>query len=158
MKIMTKLTTAAALAAALVYGQGFGRMGGDRTPPDPAAMIARRVEMLTKLLTLTDAQKTQATTIFTTAQTASSSLRTSSQTARESLSAAIKSNNTSLIDQLSANLGTLSGQLTAIESKADAAFYAILTSDQQSKYDEVPRGGMGGGPGGPGPMRGGQVR
>jgi len=37
----------------------------------------------------------------------------------------------------------------SIQSKAEAAFYAILTPEQQAKYAEGP-GGMGGGPRGMG--------
>jgi hypothetical protein len=42
----------------------------------------------------------------------------------------------------------LNGQLTAITAKAEAAFYAILTTDQQKIYATLPQGGRGG-PGGP---------
>ena len=70
------------------------------------------------------------------------------RTANQSLVDAVKKNDTAAIDQVSANIGTLQGQLTAIQSKADAAFYAILTPDQQSKYHIGPMGGPGGmGPG-----------
>jgi hypothetical protein len=51
---------------------------------------------------------------------------------------------------LAAASGTLDGQLTAINSKAEAAFYAILTADQQTKFVSIPRRGPGG-PGGPPP-------
>ncbi len=120
-------------------------------------MVARHVQRLTTLLGLTTAQQTQATTIFINAATASQSLRTSVHTNRQSLSDAIKKNDTASIDTLSTALGTLTGQLTSIQAKADAAFYAILTADQQAKYDELGHGGMGpgmgpmGGPGGFGP-------
>jgi len=65
---------------------------------------------------------------------------------------AVKKNDTAAIDQLSATIGTETGQLSAIQNKADAAFYAILTPDQQAKYDKAgPRGrglpGMMGRPG-----------
>ena len=54
---------------------------------------------------------------------------------RQSLGDAVKVNNTVSIDQIAANIGTLQGQITAINSKADAAFYAILTADQKAKLD-----------------------
>jgi hypothetical protein len=113
-------------------------------------MIADRVNMLTAQLNLTDAQKASATTIFTNASTASESIRTSMQSNRTSLEAAIQKNDTTSIDQLSVTSGTLQGQLTAINSKAEAAFYAILTATQKTAYDAMPHGGPGGGPGGPG--------
>jgi hypothetical protein len=78
-------------------------------------------------------------------------------TATGNLLAAVKNNATSVIDQLSSAIGTLNGQVLAIQSKADAAFYAILTSDQQTKLDQSGGlngpGGFGGGPGGPPPGR-----
>ena len=121
------------------------------SPPDPQTMIQMRVDFLATQLSLTDDQKAKATTIFTNAFTASQTIRSNLQTARESLFSAVKKNDTAAIDQLAATMGSLTGQLTAIESKADAAFYAILTTDQQAKYDEMPRGGPGGGPGPMGP-------
>ena len=128
---------------------------GPGTPPDPATMIARRVNMLAAELSLTDAQKAGATTIFTNAYTASESIRTSLQANRTSLNTAVKNNDTAAIDQLSAAAGSLDGQLMAINNKADAAFYAILTAAQKAIYDSMPGGGRGpGGPGGGPMMRG----
>ena len=128
-------------------GPGHGPGG---TPPDPQAAIEMRVNFLTAALSLTDAQKAQATTIFTDAFNAGQTAHTNLQTARQSLAAAVKKNDTAAIDQIAAAIGTLDAQLTAINAKADAAFYAILTPDQQAKYDSMPHGG----PGGPGPMGG----
>jgi Spy/CpxP family protein refolding chaperone len=113
-------------------------------------MIQHRVEQLTTLLGLTTAQQAQATTIFTNAVAASQSVQSSLHTDRDSLAAAIKADNTATIDQVSATIGTLQGQITAINAKSDAAFYAILTPDQKTKYDALPHGGPGGGFGPPG--------
>ncbi|MBC8167274.1 MAG: Spy/CpxP family protein refolding chaperone [Bryobacteraceae bacterium] len=137
MNHFSKLLTATALSAAFLLAQGPGTRFG--SPPDPARMIERRVNMLANRLTLTDSQKSQATVIYTQAQTAGATIRTSIQPIFTSLSTAVKSNATATIDQLSAQLGTLTGQLTAIDRKADAAFYVILTPEQQAKFDD--RGG-----------------
>lgn len=147
---MKKTMTMILLSAAMAFAQGPRGNGG--APPDPAQMIEMRVNMLANQLSLTEAQKTQATKIFTDAQTASETARTAMQTARESLGDAIKKNNTASIDQLSRDIGAATTELTSIESKAQAAFYAILTADQQAKFDSMPGRGMGmGGPmGGPG--------
>jgi len=114
-------------------------------------MVANQVARLTNLLTLTTAQQAQATTIFTNALTAITPLQTSEATARQALPAAVKSNATSTIDTLSATIGSLSGQIIDIQNKADAAFYAILTSDQQSTLSQTNflngPGGFGPGPG-----------
>jgi len=122
-------------------------------PPDPATMVQRRVKFLTTLLSLTDAQASQATTIFTNAQTAASSLETSLRDARQAMAAAVKNNDTAAIDTQATSAGTMMGQLMAIQGKANAAFYAILTADQKTKFDQL---GHGFGPGfGPGGMGGG---
>ena len=136
------------LAATLAFAQTT------RTPPDPATMAQMRVNRLATELSLTDAQKTTALSIFTSAYTAAQTVQTNLQTNRQSLATAVKNNDTAGIDQLAAASGTLSGQLTAINSKADAAFYAILTAAQKTLYDAAPHGGPGGrgGPGGPGGM------
>ena len=149
MNNFSKLLASAALSAALVLAQPpgeHGRPGGP--PPDPQTRIQNRVNFLATLLSLTDDQKAQATTIFTNAYTAAQSASSSVQTARQSLSDAVKKNDTATIDQVSATIGSAEGQITAINAKADAAFYAILTPDQKTKYDAMPHGG----PGGMGPM------
>ena len=157
LKKVAVLSLAAGLSTALVFAQSPRRRNTEGTPPDPQTMIERRVNFLAKMLDLTDAQKASATSIFTNAYTASQSVHTSLQTNRQSLSEAVKKNDTAAIESLSEKIGALTGQLTAIESKADAAFYATLTADQQAKYDEMPRMGPGApggrmGPGGFGPQ------
>lgn len=156
MRRLARFCAAAGLSAALVFAQGMGRRGERGAPPDPQAMIEMRVNMLAKVLNLTDAQKAQATSIFTNANTASQSIHPNLQSARQSLADAIKKNDVAAIESLSVTTGTLMGQLTAIESKADAAFYSMLTAEQQAKFDTMPRGrfgpGMGGPGGGPGMM------
>src|SRR5258706_1686680 len=154
MKTLLRLITLATLLAAAMMAQRLGPRNGGGTPPDPATMAQHQVERLTTLLNLTTAQASQATTIFTNAATTSAALQTTLGTDRTSLQAAIKSNAATTIDQLSTAIGTLQCQVLSIQSKADAAFYAILTSDQQTKLDSLGgfgRGGFGPGPGGPPP-------
>lgn len=143
---------ATALCALLSAQEPGGPMGG--TPPDPQSMIKMRVGYLTKLLTLTDAQQTKATTVFTDAYTQGEAVRQNLQNNRQSLSAAVRKNDGAAIETLATTAGTLTGQLVGIESKAEAAFYAMLTPDQQTKYDAMPRRG----PGGRGPMGGDGMR
>ena len=149
MKPTVKLLTFGILCAGLSLAQ--------RPAPDPAMMVQRQVEHLTSRLTLTSAQQAQANTIFTKAQADNQSLMSSLHQAHTSLSAAIKSNDANAIATLSAQIGTLNGQMMANNSKAEAAFYATLTPDQQSKYTPG-AGGFGGfagrGPGGPPRTRG----
>jgi Spy/CpxP family protein refolding chaperone len=128
------------------------------TPPTPAQIAANQVARLTKLLDLTSTQQASATTIFTTEQTTLATLRTSMQTARMALQTAITSNDTATIGTDATQIGTLTGEEVLAQATAAAAFYAILTADQQAKYETLGPlgggpGGFGGpgGPGGPGP-------
>jgi Spy/CpxP family protein refolding chaperone len=146
------LFAAGILTAVIAVGQGHG---GNGTPPDPATRVQRQVEHLTKLLTLTDTQATSATKIFTDEQAAVQTADANNQTNRTALADAVKKNDVASIDRLSAALGSTSGQVTAIHAKAQAAFYILLTPDQQTKYDTLHSGGPGGFAG---PMGGGYGR
>ena len=140
------------LASAMMAQRPFGVLTS-ATGPDPATVVANQVERLTKLLTLTTAQATQATTIFTNSLAAVTPLQTSLHADYTSLETAVKSNATATIDSLSSNIGTLTGQIVDIQNKADAAFYAILTTTQQTTFNSRGSGGRGFGPGGPGGPR-----
>jgi Spy/CpxP family protein refolding chaperone len=146
----------ATLSASLVFGQASN---ATPTAPTTAQIVANLVQRLTALLTLTTAQQTQATTIYTTEQTALSTLNTSMQTARTALQTAIKANDLTGIITQATQIGNLTTQQVEDQAKAEAAFYAILTADQQTKYNQLHsvglggRGGAGGGFGGRGPGR-----
>jgi Spy/CpxP family protein refolding chaperone len=137
------------VCASFVFAQGPG--GG---PPTAAEMVSRQVEHLTTQLTLTSAQQTQATSIFTASQTSIATLQTSMRTARTALQAAIPKNDMATITNEATQIGNLTAQVTADQAKAEAAFYLILTADQQTKYAAALANGGGrggfGGPGGPG--------
>jgi Spy/CpxP family protein refolding chaperone len=144
------MIVAAVFAAALFAQHPFGTLTSS-TPPDPATIVANQVARLTSLLTLTTAQQAQATTIFTNALNAITPLQTTINTDYTSLATAVKSNATATIDQLASAIGTAEGQILSIQNKADAAFYAILTTNQQTRLNQRPfPGGVGFG-GGPGP-------
>lgn len=116
--------------------------------PDPATMATRQVDRLAKLLTLTTAQQSQATSIFTNAAITEAAVRTNLRTAQTALQAAITKNDTASIDNLSSQIGSFTGQELDSSSKAQAAFYSILTADQQAKYTALHGPGGMGGPGG----------
>jgi Spy/CpxP family protein refolding chaperone len=121
-------------------------------PPSPAEMAKRQVKTLTTLLSLTSAQQQQATTIYTNAATAEQTLRESDKTAHDNLQTAIKNNDATTIDEVANTLGQSAAQLTSIKAKADAAFYQVLTAEQQTKLSDLESQHIGllGGPGGPG--------
>jgi Spy/CpxP family protein refolding chaperone len=127
----------------MAFAQGHGP-GNGGTPLDPATAVQKRVEFLTKMLTLTDTQATAATKIFTDEIAAATAASANAEADRTALAEAVKKNDTASIDRLAAELGTINGKVIAIHGKADAAFYVLLTPDQQTKYDTLRHGGMGG--------------
>jgi Spy/CpxP family protein refolding chaperone len=125
-------------------------------PPSPTEMAKHQVKRLTTLLSLTSAQQQQATIIYAAAAKAEQTVRESQKEVHENLRSAIKNNDTATIDQVSNTLAQSMGQLTSIKAKADAAFYQILTPDQQTKLSELEsqhRGPLDG-PDGPPPAMG----
>ena len=126
MKQTLKYITLGVICAGLSLAQN--------TPPSPAGMVQHRVQHLTQALTLNSGQQAQATTIFTTEQNANQPIMASLKVAHTSLTAAIKTNNTVDIATISGQIGNLEGQITQNEATANAAFYGILTPDQQAKY------------------------
>ena len=123
-------------------------------PPDPATMVQHRVQFLTTMLNLTQAQQTQATTIFTNAAQSQSTTMQNMKTAHDALQTAIKNNDSAAIDQAANTIGSLTTQMTAAHARAEAAFLQTLNGDQQNKFLQLGphgRGMRGHGPGGPGP-------
>ena len=112
----------------------------------PGADGGRRLNYLAGYLGLSDSQKQQAQPIFEAAESASETARGQMASARDALRAAIKANQPdSELDRLAAALGVIEGQLASIRAKAEAKFYALLTAEQKTKYDEI--GNRAGGPG-----------
>jgi Spy/CpxP family protein refolding chaperone len=141
-KSITRLVSVAALTTVALLAQGAhpengGGGSGSANPPDVATIVAHQVSFLTTLLTLTTGQATQATTIFTTALNSITPIDTQITTAQTALSAAIKSNTAATITTQAAAIGTLEGQIVAIQANADAAFYLLLTADQQTKLNNL---------------------
>jgi Spy/CpxP family protein refolding chaperone len=130
---MKKVITVAfaALTAISTFSQGPPQ------PPSPAQRVQHEVKYLTTLLSLTAAQRQQATAIYTNSATAEESVHQSLRSAHESLRTAIKNNDATSIDQASNALAQEIAQSTSTKAKADAAFYQILTPDQQSKLSEL---------------------
>jgi len=110
---------------------------------------SRRLDFLAGYLGLSDTQKQQAQAIFDAARQAATAARGQLLSARDALRAASKANQSEAeLDRLASAAGAMEGQLAAIEAKAFAKFYALLTADQEMKYDEMrKRAGPGPGPG-----------
>jgi hypothetical protein len=143
-RFITRTAAIAALSVSTVLAQGMlhsnemhngmGAGSGSTTnPPDVATIVAHEVSFLTNLLTLTTGQQTQATTIFMDALNSVTPLQTAINTAHTALATAVKANDTTAITTQATAIGTAEGQIVAIQAKADAAFYALLTADQKTK-------------------------
>jgi Spy/CpxP family protein refolding chaperone len=158
-QVVVSLLALAMLASA--QGQPQGRRRGEGGPPgapggpDPQQMLQQRIDFLASSLSLTEAQKTQATNLFTEAAKSAAPLQLQIRETRRSLQVAVRANNAEQIEKFAATIGTLTGQSTAITSKAEAQFIGSLTAEQQGKLPEsgLMMFGGGGGPGGPGGRR-----
>jgi Spy/CpxP family protein refolding chaperone len=135
-----------ALAAQMAFTQNT-----PPTPPSPAEMAQQHIQHLATMLSLTPAQQQQAQSIMTTLLTSEQAGHDQMRQTHEALLAAVKANNAAGIQQAANTVGSLTAQGIADHAKAAAAFYQILTPDQQTKFNEMLP--MMFGPGGPGPMR-----
>ena len=142
----TSLVHRGASCAIITVALLTAQTGAPPSPPSPAQRVADQVARLTAALGLNSAQQAQATTIYTDLQTAMASVMASMKTAHDALNAAVLSNDAATITAQAAQIGSLTAQQTESRAKADAAFYAILTADQQTRYKQLPHGGPGGGP------------
>src|SRR5208283_454253 len=121
----------AALMASVVFSQPA------TTPPSlptTAQIVTNMVAHFTTLLDLTTTQQASATTIFTTQQTALQAVQTQMQTAQAALQTAITSNTG--LSAAATLIGNLTAQQVLAQATGAAAFYAILTPDQQTKLTE----------------------
>lgn len=137
------------LLAAMAMASPFSRAQTAPTAAQMAQMIVQRYSMV---LGLSSTQGEEAVTIFTTEETTEATIRTAEQTAEKSLLTAIEGNDSSTIATVAATLGGLRGQEIHAQATAEAAFYAILTTEQQTRFAQVLEqsgSDLGGGPGGP---------
>jgi len=100
--------------------------------PKTDAKTSKYVRTLTAALSLTTDQQGQAASIFSAAQGTRTTLRTSKKTALQNLVAAVKANDQAAIGQLAVTIGTLKAQMVSTGANAHAAFYRILTLNQQA--------------------------
>lgn len=142
--LVTGLACAQGMGPGMAPGQGPGQVLGmthvpnaPATAPDPAAMVARRVEMLTKVLDLTSTQATAVTKIFTDEIAQVKAARAKLDGVPAKLQTAVKTDDLGAIGTLSQTIGTVHGEVVAIQSKAQAAFRLILTPDQIAKLDAL---------------------
>ena len=132
-----------ALVASLALVQAAAQpRGGFRTwARETVAQMAVR-------FALSESQKQQALVVYMKVEEDSQPLEKKIADQRMALRDAVKNNAPEWqIDQMSGAVGSLTAQLTAIETKGEARFYALLNAEQRQKWDQ-PFRGPGRGPGG----------
>ena len=98
----------------------------------------RRLDFLASRLSLTDAQKQSAQSIFDETRTAAKPVREQLRETRQALAAAVKAGRIdSELTEIATRQGTLMGQLSAIRAKGFAKLYAQLTPEQREKADQM---------------------
>jgi Spy/CpxP family protein refolding chaperone len=106
-------------------------------------MAQHHLQFLTTVLSLTSAQQQQAQTLMTSASTSEQDLHAQDKAAHEALDAAVVANNPSAISQAAAVIGNVAAQRAEIHGKTMAAFYQLLTPDQQAKFTQLHAQGPG---------------
>jgi Spy/CpxP family protein refolding chaperone len=149
-KLFATCLLAAAFAVPAVQAQTSDAVAATAPggPHNPAGMIEHRLNRMNAVLTLNSAQQTQIRTILTNEQATETGFHTSMKAAPTNLKTAIQSNDAASIEQLSNQIGTITAQSVASHAKAEAAIYALLSSEQQTKAQQVPELIGEGGPGG----------
>jgi hypothetical protein len=108
-----------------------GKGNGNKTA---AEIAAAEVKFLTALLDLSLAQQNSATTLFTAAETTKAGLETDLEAQEAAIVTAVLANNQAGITAAAAKIGADAGGIALADAQAQAAFNALLTSDQKKKY------------------------
>lgn len=105
--------------------------------PKNAAKQTKFLSTMSALLALTPTQQQQAAAILTPAVANRAAINLTLKSARQVLGTAVTSNNANTIAQASAQIGTLMAQYVTNGAMANAAFYQLLTADQQAKFAQL---------------------
>jgi hypothetical protein len=114
----------------------YSRPKGFYTIPKNDAKQAKYLSFLTTMLSLTSSQRSQAASIFSSASASDAILKKSLKTARQSLGESVRNIDAAAINKTSTAIGTLAGQRHTIGASANAAFFQLLTADQQAKLNQ----------------------
>jgi Spy/CpxP family protein refolding chaperone len=135
---LLNIVAAITLVTGLACAQGPGHaQNSEAQALSPAARLARRLVMLTKVLDLTEVQVASAKEIFADALAQDKTARAPLEGLHEQLKTAVRSNGTAAIDTIAASIGTVHGQVVAINAKARAKFILLLTPEQLAKLEAL---------------------
>lgn len=132
---MNKVILTAALICLFAAPSVFAQAPGNSA--NASSRVQKRVNLMSTVLSLTNTQQQQATTIFTNETNANMPIVADLKAARQALETAIENDDKGVIDQESSTIGNLVGKLAENASTAYASFYQMLTPDQQAKAREL---------------------
>jgi Spy/CpxP family protein refolding chaperone len=115
----------------------YSRLKSFSKVPKSASKQAKYISFLTTHLSLLANQQSQLTSIFADASASHAELKTSIKSTRRTLGQSVKNNDAAAINKTSAAIGTLVAQRHATGAHAYAAFFQLLTADQQAKLAEL---------------------
>jgi LTXXQ motif family protein len=105
--------------------------------PKSAAKQAKYITFLTAHLSLLPNQQEQTASLFAAASASEATLKVGMKSARLSLSESVRNNDLAGIGKNAAAIGSLVAQRHTIGANANAAFFQLLTSDQQAKLKQL---------------------
>jgi Spy/CpxP family protein refolding chaperone len=104
--------------------------------PKSAGKQAKYISFLTTLLSLTPSQQTQLASIFSAASASLAALKGNMKAARVDLGKFVTSNDASGMSRTSNLIGKFAAERHTIGAGANAAFFQILTAEQQATLNQ----------------------
>lgn len=104
--------------------------------PKTEAKQAKYINFFTTLLALTPDQQQQTAGIFASASAGQAAVKAEMKVLRQNMGRAVTSNNLGGINSAAVTLGTLSAKRHTIGAAANAAFYQILSANQQATLNQ----------------------
>jgi hypothetical protein len=115
----------------------YGRLKSFSKVPKTAAKQAKYITFLTAHLSLLPNQQEETAGIFAGASAKEATLKASMKAARQSLGESVKNNDLAGIGKNAEAIGKLVAQRHTIGANANAAFFHLLTADQQAKLGQL---------------------
>ena len=111
----------------------YGHLKYSYKVPHTASKQAKYISFLSAFLSLSPGQQAETADIFAAASTAAGQLKATAKTHKRSLGTAAAANDIGGISQSSLAIGKVASQRHTADARANAAFFQILTADQQEK-------------------------
>jgi hypothetical protein len=115
----------------------YGRPKYAYKVPGSARKQGKYISFLTTLLSLSPGQQAETASIFAAASTSASELKPAAKANKRSLGASAGANNSVGIGQAALAIGKMAAERHTIGARANAAFFQILTADQQETLTKL---------------------